>query len=61
MEILREIDFECPYCGETITSTVDTSEGDYSTIEDCSVCCQPIQLVVHCAPGEVTGVEASPA
>ncbi|MCB1725103.1 MAG: CPXCG motif-containing cysteine-rich protein [Chromatiaceae bacterium] len=35
---------QCPYCGETIELTVDTSAGEQAYIEDCSVCCRPIEV-----------------
>jgi len=34
----------CPYCGERTQVTVDISAGDQSYIEDCEVCCRPIEL-----------------
>lgn len=37
----------CPYCGEPIELQVDTSAGDQDYIEDCFVCCRPIQVRVH--------------
>jgi hypothetical protein len=58
MDLLVAADYTCPWCGEWISTTVDTSQGDYSTVEDCSVCCRPISLNVRCEPGEVYGVEA---
>jgi transcription elongation factor Elf1 len=39
--------FSCPYCGETIESIVDTSQGNHHIIEDCSVCCRPIELFIE--------------
>jgi hypothetical protein len=59
MNLLVEVEVECPYCGETWTVTVDTSQGDYSTIEDCMVCCRPIQFAFACEPGEVVTANAS--
>ena len=35
---------QCPYCGELIDLEVDSSEGGQSYIEDCSVCCRPIEV-----------------
>ncbi|MCB1802735.1 MAG: CPXCG motif-containing cysteine-rich protein [Gammaproteobacteria bacterium] len=35
---------QCPYCGEMIELSVDTSAGEQAFIEDCSVCCRPIEL-----------------
>ena len=61
MDLLYELEIECPYCGESIAVTIDTSPGDHTTIEDCAVCCRPIQLVVRCEPGEVIGIEAEVA
>jgi len=58
MDILSDAGYECPYCGEWISTTVDTSQGDYETIEDCSVCCRPIQLTVRCEPGEIPSIDA---
>ena len=46
-EQLIETSYNCPYCGETISTFVDPSEGDYDTIEDCAVCCRPIEIHVH--------------
>jgi len=36
----------CPYCGEVIEIEVDCSEPEQSYIEDCSVCCRPINICV---------------
>lgn len=58
MDLLVAADYTCPWCGEWISTTVDTSQGDYSTVEDCSVCCRPISLEVNCEPGEVFAVTA---
>ena len=34
----------CPYCGESIEMQVDSSAGDQGYVEDCSVCCRPIEV-----------------
>jgi len=36
----------CPYCGEPIELVVDDSAGDASYVEDCPVCCRPMQVEV---------------
>jgi transcription elongation factor Elf1 len=37
--------FKCPYCFEKISMILDLSEnGTQTYIEDCEVCCQPIQI-----------------
>jgi hypothetical protein len=35
---------ECPYCGERFETPVDTSSGSARYVEDCQVCCQPIEF-----------------
>lgn len=37
---------QCPYCGETIDILIDCSIPDQSYIEDCQVCCRPINFDV---------------
>ncbi|MGB5324670.1 MAG: CPXCG motif-containing cysteine-rich protein [Pseudomonadales bacterium] len=51
MEPLDEYSVQCPYCGETILILLDVSQGDSEFIEDCSVCCRPIEFAVY-ADGE---------
>jgi hypothetical protein len=40
----------CPYCGELIEVLVDTSVEEQDYIEDCSVCCRPIEFMVSQDP-----------
>ena len=45
---------DCPYCGESYELVVDVSESEQRYIEDCYVCCAPIQFTVTVAQnGEV--------
>ncbi len=53
-----ESNVQCPYCGEEIGIVVDPSEEEQDYIEDCSVCCNPIQFRVSCVEGEVHSVQA---
>ena len=39
-----DLDVECPYCGERFSTAVDLSAGSAAYIEDCHVCCQPIEM-----------------
>ena len=34
----------CPYCGESMSIVIDVSAGGQSYIEDCQICCQPMQI-----------------
>jgi len=61
MNFVVEVEIECPYCGEIFPTTVDTSQGSASTIEDCAVCCRPIAIEYECEPGEVFSTVASRA
>ncbi|WP_082050796.1 CPXCG motif-containing cysteine-rich protein [Neotamlana sedimentorum] len=36
--------FTCPYCWETISMLLDYSVNQQKYIEDCEVCCNPIQI-----------------
>ena len=37
----------CPWCGERLETRVDLTSGDASYIEDCEVCCRPIEFSVE--------------
>ena len=36
----------CPYCGETIDILIDASLSEQEYIEDCQVCCCPMNISV---------------
>ncbi len=38
---------QCPWCGESFVTFVDVSAGAQSYIEDCQVCCRPINLAIR--------------
>ncbi len=42
---------QCPYCGEPFTTVLDLSAGSASYIEDCQICCQPIEFGTVVGPG----------
>jgi hypothetical protein len=39
--------FQCPWCGERLETKVDLVGGDREYIEDCQVCCRPIDFTVE--------------
>jgi hypothetical protein len=50
---------QCPYCGEPFDTQVDLSAGSTSYIEDCQVCCRPIDLGIEVGgDGELMSVSA---
>ena len=49
---------QCPYCGETFETQIDTSGGSQEYVEDCYVCCKPILFRIEVdVDGELTGLE----
>jgi len=45
---------QCPYCGEPIEIVIDGSIEHQNYIEDCSVCCRPIEMLVTVVGDEVS-------
>ncbi|MDG1571914.1 CPXCG motif-containing cysteine-rich protein [Robiginitalea sp. M366] len=50
--------FQCPYCWESISILVDPSAGDQHYVEDCEVCCNPIDFHMRFASGELIEFQA---
>ncbi|MDB2409309.1 CPXCG motif-containing cysteine-rich protein [Pseudomonadales bacterium] len=50
MAFLEERSIDCPYCGESIDILLEPVEADQDDathyIEDCQVCCRPIQIKI---------------
>lgn len=55
---MKEHFFQCPYCWEQISMLIDTSQQHQNYIEDCEICCNPIQLSVTVANQETTSFQA---
>jgi transcription elongation factor Elf1 len=51
--------FMCPYCGQEISMVLDLSAGNQTYVEDCEVCCKPIEIRFEVEEGELAGFEAS--
>ena len=58
MNLFNTASIDCPYCGERIELDIDTSAGSQDYIEDCQVCCRPIQLHLTVTEGGAFQVEA---
>lgn len=53
---MEELNIQCPYCLEAITILVDRGVYDFTTvIEDCEVCCRPIEISYNVEDGYVKG------
>ena len=58
--MLDAVAVQCPYCGERFEALVDPSAGDAAYVEDCPVCCRPIELRLRLdEDGQATSLEAS--
>jgi transcription elongation factor Elf1 len=47
--------FQCPYCWEEISMILDASVPQQIYIEDCEVCCNPIEISPFFERGELIG------
>lgn len=54
---MEEHFFLCPYCWEEISMLLDPSVSQVY-VEDCEVCCNPIEVHVHFEGRELTSFEA---
>jgi hypothetical protein len=55
----QSVSVSCPYCGEFFDTLVDISAGSASYIEDCQICCQPIEMALTVDDsGQFTGLSA---
>ena len=42
-----EHSFACPHCGEEISMVLDLSVPKQTYVEDCEVCCNPIEITYN--------------
>lgn len=47
---VSEVAIECPFCWEPVTVLVDCSVPEQRYVEDCEVCCRPMDLSVVVTP-----------
>ena len=52
--------FSCPYCWEEISMLLDPSIKQQSYVEDCEICCNPIELRLRFEDQELIEFEAKP-
>jgi len=46
VQAIEEATLACPHCGEPIVMVLDLASGAQEYIEDCQVCCQPIEVIL---------------
>jgi len=51
--------FQCPYCWEEVSILLDPSISRQTYIEDCEVCCRPIEFQVAFQESELVEFQAS--
>jgi len=47
MQAMTEHPITCPYCGEDFELLLEYTQVDQTYIEDCYICCRPIQITVQ--------------
>lgn len=53
----QAIVIHCPYCGEAFETVADPSAGSQHYVEDCAICCKPIEVRVRVSEdGELVDV-----
>jgi len=50
--------FQCPYCWEEISMLLDSSISNQTYVEDCEVCCNPIEITSQFAENQLEGFAA---
>ncbi len=50
--------FTCPYCWQTISMVLDMSPASQTYVEDCEVCCNPIEIGYATEDGEIVDFKA---
>lgn len=55
---MEEYFFICPYCGQHVSMLLDLSVTTQQYIEDCEVCCRPIELRYTVAGNRVQDFDA---
>jgi transcription elongation factor Elf1 len=56
--MIRKQVFACPHCGERISMLLDLSAGYQRYIEDCEVCCSPIEISYQAEEGALVSFQA---
>ncbi len=57
----QELFFLCPYCAQQISFLCEELYGNQKYIEDCEVCCQPIEITIHTHDGTIESFEINRA
>ena len=59
--IEEDYSFACPYCGVPLSVRLDVSGGgSQQFVQDCEVCCRPIQIAVRFDGDSIVDFKANP-
>lgn len=57
--IEQDYEFSCPYCGVNLSIRLEPCGGKRQKfVQDCEVCCRPIQIEVQFDQGEILSFSA---
>ncbi len=55
---LLEVSVQCPYCWERFSLLIDASVESQEYVEDCEVCCRPIDFAIEIDEENQAAVQA---
>jgi transcription elongation factor Elf1 len=55
---IRKYYFTCPPCGKRISMLLDLAASSQRYVEDCKVCCNPIEISFKAEEGRVVSFDA---
>lgn len=54
----EEYYFKCPYCSDEISMLIDLSVSGQTYIEDCEICCRPIEISYQIEDNQISEFQA---
>ena len=55
--MMVEQEYTCPHCWRTNLITLDLSQGSQTFVQDCEVCCNPIEFRYSASGGELASFD----
>lgn len=53
--------FQCPFCWEEISLLLDPGVRHQNYVEDCGICCNPLEVTARFGDGQLIEFEVRPA
>lgn len=54
--LLEAAEFPCPWCGEPNGIELEPGDAGQTLVQDCAVCCRPIELTLSATDGQLIHV-----